>query len=149
VAEKLDDRARGSGSGRIRRARLSRSLYIDTGVGNSERITIPHDMSGIARAVGVAGQEPGNDSTSELEPPPSGVVSGVVTLEAVPWLDIAYDELLAMPLDARQGFLLSLVDGRCTVEMITDMSGIPRDEVFMMLSELVAMGVLTLRLPGR
>jgi len=116
-------------------------------VGNSERITIPHDMSEIARAVDVA--RPRNDSGTEAEPPPSGIVSGVVTLDAVPWLDIAYDELLAMPLDPRHGFLLSLVDGRCTVEMITDMSGFPRDEVFMMLSELVAMGVLTLRLPGR
>jgi hypothetical protein len=107
-------------------------------VGNSERITIPQDLSELARAV-----------DREAEPPPSGVVSGVVTADAVPWLDIAYDELLAMPLDPRQGFLLSLVDGRCTVEMITDMSGFPREEVFMMLSELVAMGVLTLRLPDR
>jgi hypothetical protein len=106
-------------------------------VGNSERITIPQDMSELARGV------------SEQEPPPSGIVSGVVTLEAVPWLDIPYDELLAMPLDARQGFLLSLVDGRCTVEMITDMSGLARVEVFTMLAELVAMGVLTLRLPSR
>jgi hypothetical protein len=107
-------------------------------VGNSERITIPHDMSALARGV-----------DRDAEPPPSGVATGVVTPAAVPWLDIAYDELLAMPLDARQGFLLSLVDGRCTVEMITDMSGFPREEVFTMLSELVAMGVLTLRLPGR
>jgi hypothetical protein len=107
-------------------------------VGNSERITIPQDMSELARA-----------ADREAEPPPSGVVSGVVTPDAVPWLDIAYDELLAMPLDPRQGFLLSLIDGRCTVEMITDMSGFPRAEVFTMLSELVAMGVLTLRLPGR
>lgn len=105
-------------------------------MGNSERITIPQDMSALARA-------------ADDDPPPSGVVSGVVTLEAVPWLDIPYDELLAMPLDARQGFLLSLVDGRCTVEMITDMSGLPREEVFTMLAELMAMGVLTLRLPGR
>ncbi len=29
------------------------------------------------------------------------------------------------------------------------MSGLPRDEVFTMLSELMVMGVLTLRLPGR
>lgn len=108
-------------------------------MGNSERITIPQDMSELARGVEAAADEP----------PPSGVISGVVTLDAVPWLDIAYDELLAMPLDPRQGFLLSLVDGRCTVEMITDMSGMPRAEVFVMLAELVTMGVLTLRLPGR
>lgn len=105
-------------------------------MGNSERITIPHDMSALARS-------------ADDDPPPSGVVSGVVTLDAVPWLDVAYDELLAMPLDSRQGFLLSLVDGRCTVEMIADMSGMARAEVFAMLSDLVAMRVLTLRLPGR
>ena len=110
-----------------------------TGVGNSERITIPQDMSELARAA----------DRGEAEPPPSGVVSGVVSLDAVPWLHIPYDELLAMPLDARQGFLLSLVDGRCTVEMITDMSGLPRDEVVTMLQELVTMRVLTLRFPGR
>jgi hypothetical protein len=123
----------------MRRARRVGSLYSDTGVGNSERITIPQDMSELARGV----------TEHDQEPPPSGIVSGVVTLDAVPWLDIPYDELLAMPLDARQGFLLSLVDGRCTVEMITDMSGLPRVEVFTMLAELVAMGVLTLRLPNR
>lgn len=110
-------------------------------MGNSERITIPQDMSELARGIDREGPE--------SEPPPSGVVTGIVTPEAVPWLDIPYDELLAMPLDARQGFLLSLVDGRCTVEMITDMSGLPRAEVVTMLQELVAMGVLTLRLPGR
>jgi hypothetical protein len=109
-------------------------------VGNSERITIPQDMSALARSA---------DKATETEPPPSGVVSGVVSLDAVPWLDVPYDALLAMPLDSRQGFLLSLVDGRCTVEMITDMSGMPRVEVFTMLQELVAMGVLTLRIPGR
>jgi hypothetical protein len=125
----------------FQRAQQVCRLYSDTGVGNSERITIPHDMSALARSA--------DRTTSETDPPPSGVVSGVVTLDAVPWLDVAYDTLLAMPLDARQGFLLSLVDGRCTVEMITDMSGLPRAEVFAMLSELVAMGVLTLRLPGR
>lgn len=106
---------------------------------NSERITIPQDMSELARGL----------DTAADEVPPSGVVSAVVTVDAVPWLDIAYDELLAMPLDPRQGFLLSLVDGRCTVEMIADMSGFPRAEVFAMLSELVAMGVLILRVPGR
>jgi hypothetical protein len=107
-------------------------------VGNRERITIPQDMSALARS-----------AQTESEPPPSGVVSGEVTLDAVPWLDVPYDTLLSMPLDPRQGFLLSLVDGRCTVEMILDMSGMPRIEVFTMLSELVGMGVLTLRLPGR
>lgn len=110
-------------------------------MGNSERITIPQDMSDLVRAA--------DRESPETEPPPSGVVSGVVTLDAVPWLDIAYDDLLAMPLDSRQGFLLSLIDGRCTVEMIADMSGLPRIEVFTMLGELVAMGVLTLRLPNR
>ena len=71
--------------------------------------------------------------------------SRVVRLDAVPWLNMTYDELAGMRLDQRHGFLVSLVDGRCTIEMLADMTGFGVDETAALVAELVVLGVLTLR----
>jgi hypothetical protein len=80
----------------------------------------------------------------------SGLVSNTeesfrLATSAVPWLVIGYDELLQMPLDHKAGHILSLVDGRCTIEMIADMSPLPRDEAIAIVAELVVRGVLQLK----
>lgn len=69
----------------------------------------------------------------------------VVSLSAVPWLVVTYDELRRMPLDQRTGFVVSLLDGRCTVEMLLDISGMPEDETLDIVRELVALGAIELR----
>ncbi len=71
--------------------------------------------------------------------------SFIMALHRVPWLIVGYDELRRHPLAPRHGFLLSLVDGRCTVEMIVDMSGLERGEAIALLAELVRRGVLELK----
>jgi hypothetical protein len=97
-------------------------------VSDSERATLPGDLEYPASA---------------LETPEPH--SGVVALDAVPWLLVTHDQLVAMPLDPRRAFLISRVDGRCTVEMIADISGFERSEVTAMMMELVGLGVLELR----
>lgn len=65
-------------------------------------------------------------------------------LEAVPWLDVTYDELKLLPLDHRDGFIVSLIDGRSTIEMIADMSGMSLSTALGILAYLSARGVITL-----
>lgn len=97
------------------------------GSSDSDRVTIPTDMSEFV-------------SASEQ--------SFRLATDSVPWLVVSYDELLQLPLDHKAGHILSLVDGRCTVEMIADMSPLPRDETVAILAELVVRGVLSLHARG-
>ena len=84
------------------------------------------------------------DSTRDF-PAADSDVRPVISLSAVPWLVVTYDELRRLPLDKRRGFLVSLIDGRCTVEMLLDVSGMPEDETLDILRELVGLGAVELR----
>jgi hypothetical protein len=53
--------------------------------------------------------------------------------------------ILGLKLDHRAGFLLSLVDGACTVEMILDISGLPPEEGGRLMYGLVLDGVIQFR----
>lgn len=53
-------------------------------------------------------------------------------------------ELARAPLDHRQGFVLSLVDGRTTVQGVIDVAGMPEEEVVAALHRLRYLGILTL-----
>ena len=59
---------------------------------------------------------------------------------AMPKLVVAIHTL---SLDHRAGFIVSLVDGRTTVEDIIDMSGQPSAEVLRVLEELFTQGALS------
>jgi hypothetical protein len=98
-----------------------------------DRITMPEDMSQLAR-----------ESTGELAASASDV-QPVVALSAVPWLVVTYEKLRSLPLDSRAGFVVSLIDGRCTVEMILDLSGMPEDETVDVLRQLLGVGAIELR----
>jgi hypothetical protein len=102
-------------------------------VGSSNRITLPVDLTQAAR-----------DSAREFKAADSDVRL-LIPLHAVPWLVMTYDELRALPLDSRAGFVISLVDGRCTVEILLDLGGIPEDETLAILGELLRLGAIELR----
>jgi hypothetical protein len=102
-------------------------------VGSRDRITIPVDLRQEAR-----------DSDRKFATADSDVRLAV-PLRAVPWLVMTYDELRGLPLDSRGGHVLSLVDGRCTVEMILDIAALPEDEVFDLLRELADLGAIEFR----
>ena len=99
---------------------------------SSDRITIPDDLSGFARDID------GQFATADSN------VHQVVALDAVPWLIATHDYVVHLPLDSRAGFVLSLIDGRCTVEMILDMAGMPEDEAIAILDSLRELGVIEL-----
>jgi hypothetical protein len=111
------------------------------GSSSSDRITRPDDLSGLAR-----------DTEREFTAASSDI-RRVLPIAAVPWLIATHEELLALPLDGRAGFVLSLIDGRCTVEMILDIAGLPEDEAIDILNSLRQLGVIELHdshgAPGR
>jgi hypothetical protein len=74
--------------------------------------------------------------------PPSGVYPRRLTLDLVPRLALSRRALLAQRLDHRAGFILSLIDGECTVETILDLSAMSRAEALRILRELAALGVV-------
>lgn len=68
-------------------------------------------------------------------------------MHAVPWLVVTLEQLRRMPLDGRAGFIVSLIDGRCTVEMLLDVAALPEDEVIALLGQLADLGAIELREP--
>jgi serine/threonine-protein kinase len=62
----------------------------------------------------------------------------------VPRIAMDPREVTRLALDHRTGFLLSLVDGRITIEELTDVSGMPRVETLRIVCELLDHGVLAL-----
>jgi hypothetical protein len=100
-----------------------------------DRTTIPEDLSQVA----LDSERKFAVSDSDVRP--------LVSLFAVPWLVVSYVDLQKLPLDARAGFILSLIDGRCTVQTMLDISGMPEEETLDVLRELLRLGAVELRDP--
>ena len=66
------------------------------------------------------------------------------SLHQVPLLALSRTELRQAAIDHRSGFLLSLMDGVSTLEMILDVSGMPMLESLRVVLGLVDQGVITL-----
>ena len=62
----------------------------------------------------------------------------------IPRIAMTANEMTALSLDHRSGFLLSLVDGNCTIDDLLDVSGMPRLEALKILCDLLDHGVLAL-----
>ena len=78
---------------------------------------------------------------------PTSEVRALVPLFAIPCLAVTQDGLRFLPLDARAAYLLSLVDGHCTVETILDICvpELGRDEALGILARLLDVGAINLR----
>jgi len=66
-------------------------------------------------------------------------------LDRVPMVAIARDQLRWLSIDHKAGFVLSLVDGVSSLEMIIDVSGMPQLDTLRILSELVQQRIISLR----
>jgi len=84
----------------------------------------------------------------DFDGPASGV-RPLIPLFAVPWLAITVEGLRFLPLDARSAYLLSLVDGQCSIEMILDICGreVAREEALEVVGYLLQLGAIELRDP--
>ncbi len=104
---------------------------------NQDRITPTVDLAKLARSSAGEREEP----TSEVRP--------ALHLHRVPWLMITLDRLQELPIDPRAAFLISLVDGQCSVETIADIAAMPRGEVAETFGMLEELGAIELRDPPR
>jgi hypothetical protein len=86
--------------------------------------------------------ECGEDCRRSLE---TALIDRLGSLLRVPVLAIPRTQLLARALDHRAGFLLSLVDGSSTLEMILDVCSMPEMDALRLVDELVRTGILALR----
>jgi hypothetical protein len=66
-------------------------------------------------------------------------------LTRVPVVEVARDQLRWLSIDHRAGFMLSLVDGVSSLEMILDVSGMPSQEALRILHQLVEQRIISLR----
>ncbi len=66
-------------------------------------------------------------------------------LERVPVVMVPRDQLRWLSIDHRAGFVLSLVDGVSSLEMIIDVSGMPELDTLRILSELAQQRIISLR----
>ncbi|MBX3208982.1 MAG: hypothetical protein KF764_28375 [Labilithrix sp.] len=64
--------------------------------------------------------------------------------ESAPKLLASRALIAKAPIDTRAAFVLSLIDGRNTVDAIVDMSGMPEDEVKAILDRLARLGLIAL-----
>jgi hypothetical protein len=90
-----------------------------------EMPTLPFDLSEYARE---ATGEPRTDhaDSAKLD----------FALDRVPALNVSPDQLLGAGLDHKTGFLVSLIDGVSTLEMIVDVAGMPKEEALAALQSL-------------
>ncbi len=72
-------------------------------------------------------------------------ITRIGQLDRVPTVIVSRDELRWLSIDHRAGFVLSLVDGISTVEMLLDVSGMPELDTLRILSELGQQRILAFR----
>ncbi len=72
----------------------------------------------------------------------SSYIERLGSLQRVLSLSVTADELRALPLDHRAGFLISHVDGVSTIEMVLDVSGMPRLDALRLLFGFIAEGIV-------
>lgn len=72
----------------------------------------------------------------------SSYIEKLGSLHRVLSLSVTPDELRALPLDHRAGFLISHVDGVSTIEMVLDVSGMPRLDALRLLFGFIAEGIV-------
>ena len=68
-----------------------------------------------------------------------------IALDGVPLLTVSFAELRTMALDHRGGFLISLIDGTSSVEMILDVCGMPPNEALVILKSFSEQGIIAIK----
>ncbi|HEX8789598.1 MAG TPA: hypothetical protein VF765_01505 [Polyangiaceae bacterium] len=99
-----------------------------------DRITPTVDLAPLARTA---------EDESEASPPSQ--VRLIALGSTVPWLMVTLDELRGLPIDPRAAYLVSLVDGQCSLEMIADIAGMERSVVAGVFAMLARLGAIELR----
>jgi hypothetical protein len=69
---------------------------------------------------------------------------GASLAQGVPVQLLGADDARSLPMDHREAFVLSLVDGMTAVETLVDVSGMPREQVLSILQRLLDVGAIAM-----
>jgi hypothetical protein len=72
----------------------------------------------------------------------------LIALDAVPIVTVSDEELVRLPLEPREAFLLTRVDGVSNVAHLLEVAAMPRDQVLELLERLIVIGALGLASPA-
>jgi hypothetical protein len=94
--------------------------------------------------------DPDNAEANQCAEACRGVLKQMYTarigaLDRVPMVMVPRDQLRWLTIDHRAGFVLSLIDGVSSLEMILDVSGMPELDALRILSELVQQRIISFR----
>ena len=95
-------------------------------------------------------EDPDDTEAAECAESCRGVLEGMYAarlgaLDRVPVVIVQRTQLRWLSIDHRAGFILSLIDGSSTLEMILDVSGMPKLDAMRILHELLQQRIVSLR----
>ncbi len=98
----------------------------------------------------ILADDPGNLEAAECGENSRSVLEGMFAarlgrLDRVPMIVVPRTQMRWLSIDHRSGFILSLVDGSSTVEMILDVCGMPKLDALRILHELVQQKIVAFR----
>lgn len=116
----------------------------------SDRLALGDFSGALGLAQALLADKPGHPAALEAAETCRDVLgkmyrARIGSLDRVPTVTVARDQMRWLSIDHRAGFVLSLVDGVSTVEMILDVSGMPELDALRILSELVQQRIITFR----
>jgi hypothetical protein len=115
-----------------------------------ERFSLGDYTGALEMAEIILGEEPDSLEAAECGENCRSVLQGMYTarlgpLDRAPMVIVPRAQMRWLSIDHRAGFLLSLIDGSSTVEMILDVCGMPRLDALRILHELVQQRIVAFR----
>ena len=115
-----------------------------------ERFSLGDYTGALEMAELMLAEEPGNLEAAECGENCRTVLEGMYAarigpLDRVPMVVVPRSQMRWLSIDHRAGFILSLVDGSSSVEMILDVCGMPKLDALRILQELVQQKILAFR----
>jgi hypothetical protein len=115
-----------------------------------ERLSLGDYTGALEMAELLLTEDPGDAEAAECAAACRGVLEGMYAarlgaLDRVPSVIVQRTQLRWLSIDHRAGFVLSLVDGRSSLDMILDVCGMPRLDAMKILHELVQQKIVALK----
>jgi hypothetical protein len=116
----------------------------------NERFSLGDYTGALEMSELILAEEPGNLEAAECGENCRSVLENMFSakigpLERVPVVVVPRTQMRWLTMDHRAGFILSLIDGSSSVEMILDVSGMPKLDALRILHDLVQQRIVALR----
>jgi hypothetical protein len=116
----------------------------------NERFSLGDYTGALEMSELILAEEPGNVQAAECGANCRSVLESMYTarlgpLDRIPLVVVPRTQMRWLSMDHRAGFILSLIDGQSSVEMILDVSGMPKLDALRILHELVQQKIVAFR----